>query len=119
MLTLFYVLAFLLAVQSLYALREGFAYLGYVRRSRKRELPPYVPPASLLCPCKGLDQGFEENIRALLAQDYPDYEIIFALADETDPTRIVLERLVRGIRGADVARELRAGVDSRGMHQDR
>lgn len=98
MLTLFYVLAFLLTVESLYALREGFAYLGYVRRSRKRELPPYAPPASLVCPCKGLDQGFEENVRALLAQDYPDCEILFAIAEESDPARAVLERLIRESR---------------------
>lgn len=95
MLILFYVLAGLLVLQSLYALGDGFRFLDYVRRSKKHEPPPYAPPVSVLCPYKGLEEGFEKNIQALFNQDYLDYELIFALAEESDAARAVLERLIR------------------------
>jgi ceramide glucosyltransferase len=44
-----------------------------------------LPPASLILPCKGLDPGFEDNIRSLLEQDYPGLERLFVVASEDDP----------------------------------
>jgi cellulose synthase/poly-beta-1,6-N-acetylglucosamine synthase-like glycosyltransferase len=100
MLTVFFILAALLMVQSLIALQDGPRFLALARRRLEEEPPDYSPPATLICPCKGLDPELEVNLRALLAQDYPDpaaggagLEILFVVADADDPARAVCERL--------------------------
>jgi cellulose synthase/poly-beta-1,6-N-acetylglucosamine synthase-like glycosyltransferase len=41
-----------------------------------------------------MDKGLEENLRGLLEQNYPDYEVIFAVASSDDPARAVIERVI-------------------------
>ena len=56
-------------------------------------LADYAPPATLVCPCKGLDEELEHNLTALVEQDYPDLEVIFVMASGDDPARAVCERV--------------------------
>ena len=37
----------------------------------------------LLAPCKGVDLGLAENLRPLLEQDYPNYEVVFLVEART------------------------------------
>lgn len=39
----------------------------------------------LLAPCKGVDVGLADNLRPLLAQDYPNYEVVFLVESADDP----------------------------------
>ena len=39
----------------------------------------------LLAPCKGVDVGLAENLRPLLEQDYPNYEVVFIVESDDDP----------------------------------
>ncbi len=52
------------------------------------------PRVALISPCKDLDPDFEANMRMLLHQDYPNYEIIFVTLDEQDDSYPVLKRMV-------------------------
>lgn len=54
----------------------------------------YHPPATVILPCKGLDPGFEKNIRSLLDQDYPDLELLFVVAAEDDPAYSALKLIL-------------------------
>ncbi|MDP2998654.1 MAG: bacteriohopanetetrol glucosamine biosynthesis glycosyltransferase HpnI [Bryobacterales bacterium] len=63
-------------------------YLDVPRR--KFELPA---PISILKPLAGIDEGLEENLRSFFAQDYPDFEILFAVGDTGDAAVEVAERL--------------------------
>jgi cellulose synthase/poly-beta-1,6-N-acetylglucosamine synthase-like glycosyltransferase len=95
-LKVFWVLAALLAIQSLMALRDGFRFLDFFRR--RRCVPPgdFCPRAAVIIPCKGLDPGFAENLQAFLVQDYPHFQLVFAVARQQDPAHAALSERLHG-----------------------
>ena len=50
-------------------------------------------PISILKPLAGIDDGLEENLRTFFEQEYPDFEILFAVRNPDDPAIAVAERL--------------------------
>ena len=52
-------------------------------------------PISILKPLSGLDLGLESNLRTFFEQDYPAYEILFAVRSQDDPAIPVVESLRR------------------------
>lgn len=89
----FYFFALIVIWLGLSSLLEGFRFLSYVRREISQELPAFTPFASVIAPCRGLDQGLRENLSALFLQDYPAYEIIFVTEDAQDLALAVIEEL--------------------------
>jgi ceramide glucosyltransferase len=47
----------------------------------------------VLKPLAGLDDGLEENLRTFFTQDYPQFEIVFAVRAESDPCVPLVRRL--------------------------
>lgn len=54
-----------------------------------------TPPMSLLKPLRGAEAGLEQYLATFFQQDYPAYEILFAVREETDPAVAVVNRLKR------------------------
>lgn len=54
---------------------------------------PYMPPVSILKPLKGADPEIYAAFRSHCLQDYPDYEIVFGVADLNDPAAEAVRRL--------------------------
>src|SRR5947209_15424454 len=112
----FYFFAALLILQSLISLRGGWRWLAYFRCELQRTLPDYTPHASVIVPCRGLDQDLAKNLRALFAQDYPRYEIIFVTDSAHDRALPVIESLraahADATTGAVVTRVVIAGAAS-------
>jgi ceramide glucosyltransferase len=52
-----------------------------------------VEPISVLKPLAGLDLDLESNLRTFFEQDYPAFEILFAVRNESDPAVGVVRRL--------------------------
>lgn len=50
-------------------------------------------PISILKPLSGLDEGLEQNLRSFFTQDYPAFEILFAVRTEADPAHALVQRL--------------------------
>ncbi len=89
-------------IDGLYSLRKGSQFLRAFRRSSGAAPQRGWDPLTLIVPCKGLDQGFEHNIRAYLDQDYPDHQIIFVMEDALDPAVEALRAVLASIRRNNV-----------------
>ena len=87
-------LAALLFAQSIAALRDGYRFLGYVRRSLIKPPSDFTPRVAVIIPCKGVDPDFELNLTRFMAQDYPRYQLILVVASENDPAHRTIETLL-------------------------
>src|SRR5579864_6804785 len=50
-------------------------------------------PISILKPLAGMDLDLESNLRTFFEQEYPSFEILFAVRSEADPAAQVVSRL--------------------------
>lgn len=69
----------------------------FLRRLRpRRPSAQFIgrPPVTLLRPVCGRDAHDEATLASSLAQDYPDYDVIFCVADAEDPVLPLLRRLM-------------------------
>ena len=88
----YYFLAALSCWFGLQSLLSGIRYAAYVRREMGRPLPKFQPFVSVIAPGRGLESGLIDNLRSLVSQDYPRYEVLFVFDDADDPAiRIVAE----------------------------
>jgi len=78
-----------------YYLIAIYCCLDYFRKAHRPErLPDFgLPPVSVLKPVRGIDAGAYENFASFCRQNYPAYELLFAVADADDPVISVIERL--------------------------
>lgn len=85
------ILGALLLGSWVYCVLTGLA----ARRFLAQPLPdqPNQEPISILKPLSGLDDGLEQNLRTFFTQDYPDFEILFAMRTPADPAHALVERL--------------------------
>lgn len=101
-------LLFFLSLASLTILWTAYAsvLLRLARPSRRDGEALF--PVSVLKPLKGVDEGLVENLRAIAAQNHPDFEIIFGTEDPDDPALDVAravasefpERSIRVVSGS-------------------
>ncbi|HTP30581.1 MAG TPA: glycosyltransferase [Candidatus Acidoferrales bacterium] len=72
--------AILLAFLSLRGERKRADYVA----RRLAETPSSLPPVTVIVPVKGPDEGLRENLAALAALDYPDYELLVVAREAAD-----------------------------------
>ncbi len=74
----------------------------FFRRERKYKLRSYTPPVSLLKPVRGVDFASYENYASFCRQDYPDYEIVFAVNDAGDAAVPLIQQLMAEFPGRQI-----------------
>ena len=79
-----------------FAVGSTLASMGclFLRTRKRSGLPDFTPPVTIFKPLKGVDEGLEENLRSFFRLDYPDYQLLFGVADADDPAIAVVERLL-------------------------
>src|SRR5215216_7063137 len=90
----YYFLAAIACWIGIKSLSGGFRFAAYVRRETAQPLPDFQPFVSVIAPGRGLEPGLAENLRPLLTQDYPRYEVLFVFDREDDPAVQVVEQLI-------------------------
>lgn len=85
----------LAAAPLIYYLLSFWSVVGHFRELRKSppSKSPHAPAVSILKPVRGVDCEAYENFASFCRLDYPEYEIIFAVAEPKDPVVAVVERL--------------------------
>jgi len=92
---IFYFFAALLLLQALVSLRGGTRYLRYFRRELSAPAPDFTPFVTVVVPCRGLDEGLQDNLDTLFRQGYTAYEIIFVVDSDDDPALEIIEKVRR------------------------
>ncbi|MGB8459830.1 MAG: glycosyltransferase, partial [Candidatus Acidiferrum sp.] len=79
----------------IYYLLSLYCVIAYFRGARKVKRPnvSFTPPASILKPVRGLDHEAYENFASFCRLDYPEYEVVFAVSDASDPVIPAIEKL--------------------------
>src|SRR6202795_513262 len=109
--TLYWIVLAFAAAPLAYYLLSLYCVVAYFRELRKSPpaRSPFAPPVSILKPVRGVDHEAYENFASYCRLDYPEYEIIFAVAEPDDPAVPVIETLqadfprcsIRLIKGAE------------------
>jgi ceramide glucosyltransferase len=90
----FCLFAAILTFLSYKSLRGGINYLNYFKRELSKSQSNYTPFASIIAPCRGVDDDLEKNLSALFAQNYPNYEVIFVVDSENDKSTPIIQNLL-------------------------
>ncbi|HTU40637.1 MAG TPA: glycosyltransferase [Candidatus Aquilonibacter sp.] len=97
-----YLILGIAAIPFIYYLIAIYSAWLFFRRSTPRQedaptegapVHAFTPPVSNLKPVRGIDPDAYENFASFCRQDYPDYEVLFCVGDESDPVMPVLEKL--------------------------
>jgi len=112
-----YLLAFASGVYSLAAIIAADRFFGRARadsgaRDASGIVADFAPPVSILKPIRGLDRETYENYASFCRQNYPEFEILFCVADRNDPAVPVIEQVIRDFPQRSI--RLLIGADSLG-----
>ncbi len=88
-------------IYSILSLWCGRQFFG---QHQQKPAPDQHQPISILKPIKGMDQGSYENFASFCQQDYSAaVQIIFCVADQSDPAIVVIQRLMANFPDHDIS----------------
>lgn len=103
----------MVAVVAVASTLASFFSLLWVTRRRKN-LPNHTPSVTIFKPLKGEDEGLEDNLRSFFRLDYPVYQLIFGVADASDPAIRIVNKLLAEFPNQDAV--LSVGTPAFGLN---
>jgi cellulose synthase/poly-beta-1,6-N-acetylglucosamine synthase-like glycosyltransferase len=77
-------LALLGLVPNVASIVQGLGLRGHVRRAMRMAVGAFLPPAVVILPVRGVDEGFDENVHAIFRQSYPKFRLLVVADDSAD-----------------------------------
>lgn len=77
-------------------------WCGRAYFSRRKLQSGFCPPVTIIKPVKGMDAESFENFASFCHQDYPCFQIVFAVASASDPVVPVIEKLMVRFNAMDI-----------------
>jgi ceramide glucosyltransferase len=75
-----------------------------LRHKMRRDKPAqFHPPVSILKPVRGVDPAMRAALRSQAEQRYPEFEVLFGVADEHDPAVPLIQQLQRDFPHVPIA----------------
>lgn len=62
----------------------------------------FHPPVTILKPICGLESDAYSNLTSFCQQDYPEYQIVFAVRDRQDPSIEVVKKIIQQFANVDI-----------------
>src|SRR5512141_348577 len=80
---------------SSYFILSLFAFLRFRTRTAAPSHAPFTqwPPVTLLKPVQGLEKNLGTNLRSACSQNYPEFQVVFAVQDPGDPVIPLLREI--------------------------
>jgi ceramide glucosyltransferase len=78
-----------------------YAAIAFLRQPHPIN-PEFHPPITILKPLCGLDSDAEDNLISFCQQNYPRFQIVFAVRDRQDPIIKVVEKLIAQFPDVDI-----------------
>src|SRR5512138_3788144 len=70
--------------------------------SRRASAVDHTPPVTVIKPVKGMDAESFENFASFCRQEYPVFQLVFAVAAADDPAVTVIRRLMNAFPAVDI-----------------
>ena len=87
-----FLLLLLVLVNCVFALKSICYRYSYKNKLSKFDFS-WKPLAAVFVPCKGIEEGMEKYLRAMLTQNYPNYRVYFVVESESDPAFEFVKKL--------------------------
>ena len=87
------ILLVLTLIGTAYYILSTLAIVAHFRRKRQEQT--HQPWVSILKPVSGIDYGARNSFLTYLTQDYADYEVIFGVLDQDDPSIAVISDIIQ------------------------
>ena len=91
MIAIYYLFAAILVFLSAKLFIGGVRYLAYFKAELGKPVSVLTPFVTVIAPCRGADQGLDKNLRSLLSQSYPGYEVVFVVDNIHDSSVPIIE----------------------------
>lgn len=85
------------------SLLQGVRLGSSVHRAMRLALGAFLPPAVILLPVRGLEPGFDDNVRAILSQSYREYRLVVVADTSDDPAVSRIRDIARGLPQVRIA----------------
>lgn len=112
---LFLIPGLLLVYFSWKSLTGGVDYLRFFRRELARKPDPHGPFATIIAPCRGLDDDLKENLTALFHQNYAKWEVLFVVDSENDASVSVIYEVIAENSGVTARLVVAGTADAEGQ----
>lgn len=78
-----------------YSFISLFQLWKQTRKPKGAASAAYLPPITVLKPLKGLDDQIEKNLESFFQLDYPEYQLLFGVAESSDQVIPIVDSLCR------------------------